>query len=266
ADARVLRDEEVVELARLGARIEEHYGAPQDVEWAIAGGETYVLQARPITTLDRPAPAEEEPGRDGEEGEGGGPTVLLRGLAASPGLATGRVRVLRSPQDGHRLERGEILVAPMTNPDWVPTIRRSAAVVTDGGGMTCHAAIVSRELGVPCVVGARTATTALRDGELVTVDGGQGVVYEGEVGAAAAATATAAAAPAPPPVVDGGEALATRIYVNLAMADNAEEVAARPGIDGVGLLRAEFMITDALGGVHPRELLRRGGRDEFLDR
>lgn len=281
ADARVLRDDEVVELARYGARIEEHYRAPQDVEWAIAGGETWILQARPITTLDHPG-RDEEPEAEGEAAGDGGPTVLLRGLAASPGVATGRVRVLRSPQDGHRLERGEILVAPMTKPDWVPTIRRAAAVVTDGGGMTCHAAIVSRELGVPCVVGARTATTTLRDGEVVTVDGGQGTVYEGEVSAAAVAAtttvaATAAAAPAryaaattaaaaPAPAVVGGEALATRIYVNLAMADNAEEVAARPGIDGVGLLRAEFMITDALGGVHPRELLRRGGRDEFLDR
>src|SRR5690606_25287530 len=98
-----------------------------------------------------------------------------------------RVRILSSPKDGHRLERGEVLVAPMTNPDWVPTIRRAAAVVTDGGGMTCHAAIVARELGVPCVVGARTATSQLRDGELVTVDGAEGVVYEGEVAAAAAA-------------------------------------------------------------------------------
>ena len=164
--------------------------------------------------------------------------MLLRGLAASPGVATGRVRVLRSPQDGHRLERGEILVAPMTKPDWVPTIRRAAAVVTDGGGMTCHAAIVSRELGVPCVVGARTATTTLRDGEVVTVDGGQGTVYEGEVSAAAvAATTTVAATRRPhwpdaaattprrrrPAVVGGGRW--PPIYVNLAMADNAEEVA-----------------------------------------
>jgi pyruvate,water dikinase len=129
--------------------------------------------------------------------------------------------------------------------------------------MTCHAAIVSRELGVPCVVGTRTATSTLRDGELVTVDGRRGTVYEGalaptpSVEAARTATGTPAAAPSV-------ETLATRIYVNLAMAEHADEVASMP-VDGVGLLRAEFMITDALGGVHPRELLARGGRAEFLD-
>jgi pyruvate,water dikinase len=174
------------------------------------------------------------------------------------------VRVLLQPKEGRRLEQGEVLVAPMTNPDWVPTIRRAAAVVTDGGGMTCHAAIVSRELGVPCVVGARTATTTLRDGELVTVDGAQGAVYEGEI-AQSRPPVTAPAQMSPTPVAGAVEPLATRIYVNLAMAEHAEEVAALP-VDGVGLLRAEFMLTDALVGVHPRELLARGERDEFLDR
>ncbi len=261
ADARVLRDEEVIELARLGMSVEAHYGGePQDVEWAMADGKTYLVQARPITTLtsslDASSPATPSDLSAYEP--------LLRGLAASPGLASGRVRVLRSPKEGRRLEQGEVLVAPMTNPDWVPTIRRASAVVTDGGGMTCHAAIVARELGVPCVVGARTATTLLRDGEMVTVDGAQGAVYEGEV--RPTATATAAAVAAVIPTAGGAvEALATRIYVNLALAEHADEVAALP-VDGVGLLRAEFMVTDALGGVHPRELLNHGGRGEFLDR
>jgi pyruvate,water dikinase len=156
--------------------------------------------------------------------------------------------------------RGEVLVAPMTNPDWVPTIRRAGALVTDGGGMTCHAAIVARELGVPCVVGTRTATSTLRDGEVVTVDGGRGHVYEGDV---SARTTLAPSAVVLAGTVEGVAPLATRIYVNLAMAEHAEEVAAQP-VDGVGLLRAEFMLTDALGGVHPRELLARGGHDEFL--
>ena len=254
AEARVLTDEEVLALAQLGLRVEAHYGEPQDVEWAMAGGQTYLVQSRPITTLatlgHAPVTASEGPGR-----------LLLRGLAASTGVASGLVRVLQSPKQGGALKRGEVLVAPMTNPDWVPTIRRAAAVVTDSGGMTCHAAIVSRELGVPCVVGARTATSVLRDGELVTVDGGRGVVLEGMV-ASAPIAARVAAAPATAAVT---EALATRIYVNLAMAEHAEEVAALPA-DGVGLLRAEFMLTDALGGVHPRRLLDTGGRAEFLDR
>jgi pyruvate,water dikinase len=256
AEARVLTDEEAVALARLGLQVEAHYGEPQDVEWALSGGRTYLVQSRPITTLGPPASAASP------TGEAAPSTPLIQGLAASSGIASGRVRVLQSPTEGRKLTAGEVLVAPMTNPDWVPTIRRAAAVITDGGGMTCHAAIVSRELGVPCVVGARTATTTLRDGEVVTVDGARGAVYEGDVTPrqpAVAAAAAPSAAPAAP------ESLATRIYVNLAMAEHAEEVAAQP-VDGVGLLRAEFLVTDALGGMHPRELLARGGREDFLSR
>ncbi|HEX2851435.1 MAG TPA: phosphoenolpyruvate synthase [Acidimicrobiales bacterium] len=254
AMARVLDDGEVLDLARLGLRIEEHYGEPQDVEWAIAGDGTFIVQSRPITTLG-PGPQ--------AVGE-----LLVAGLAAAPGVATGAVRVLRSPDEGARLAAGEILVAPMTNPDWVPTMRRAAAVVTDGGGMTCHAAIVCRELGVPAVVGTRYATTKLRDGEVVTVDGARGRVLEGRVerrvASATTAPAVAAAAAARLEMV-AEETLATKLYVNLAMAERAEEVAAMP-VDGVGLLRAEFMLTDALGGVHPRHMLATGGRADFAEK
>lgn len=259
ADARVLSDDEVLAVASLGLQVEEHYGEPQDTEWAYSAGRLWMLQSRPVTTLGGgPLPA------DGAAA--GGPpagTVLLRGLAAAPGRVSGRVRILQSPSEGSRLQSGEILVAPMTNPDWVPTMRRAAAVVTDGGGMTCHAAIVARELGVPAIVGARTATTALRDDELVTVDGAKGEVIEGADAAASAsaspAVVSAVSAPAAP------EPLATRLYVNLAIAERAADVAAQD-VDGVGLLRAEFMITDALGGLHPREMLARGQRDEFVER
>jgi pyruvate,water dikinase len=259
ADARVLSDDEVLAVAALGLQVEAHYGEPQDTEWAYSAGRLWMLQSRPVTTLGGgPLPA--------EGAAAGGPpagTVLLRGLAAAPGRVSGRVRILQSPSEGSRLQTGEILVAPMTNPDWVPTMRRAAAVVTDGGGMTCHAAIVARELGVPAIVGARTATTALRDDELVTVDGAKGEVIEGADAAASASASPAAvsvvAAPAAP------EPLATRLYVNLAIAERAADVAAQD-VDGVGLLRAEFMITDALGGLHPREMLARGQRDEFVDR
>lgn len=258
ADARVLSDDEVLTVASLGLQVEEHYGEPQDTEWAYSAGRLWMLQSRPVTTLGGgPLPA--------EGATAGGPpagTVLLRGLAAAPGRVSGRVRILQSPSEGSRLQSGEILVAPMTNPDWVPTMRRAAAVVTDGGGMTCHAAIVARELGVPAIVGARTATTALRDDELVTVDGAKGEVIEGADAAASAsaspAVVSAVSAPAAP------EPLATRLYVNLAIAERAADVAAQD-VDGVGLLRAEFMITDALGGLHPREMLARGQRDEFVD-
>ncbi len=252
---RVLTDEQLLEVARMGLAIEAHYGSPQDVEWAYSGGELYALQSRPITTL----PAEEHARGD----------VLLTGLGASPGVAGGRVRILSSPAEGSQLQNGEVLVAAMTSPDWVPTMRRAAALVTDGGGMTCHAAIVSRELRIPCIVGTREATRVLRNGEEVTVDGARGsVVFGGPRKAAPASTetatptvlATTTATPAP-----AAEALATRIYVNLAFADHAASAAAS-ACDGVGLLRAEFMITDALGGAHPRKLLAEGRRDEFVSK
>jgi pyruvate,water dikinase len=251
ARRRVCSDDEVLALARLGTRIESHYGAPQDVEWAMADGETFVVQSRPITTLA--AAPEPPPTSDGE--------ALLRGLGASPGRARGAVRILHAPEEGHALRDGEVLVAAMTTPDWVPVLRRASALVTDGGGMTCHAAIVSRELGVPCVVGTRRATEVLRDGDIVTVDGAEGTVVAG----ANAEPRAAVAAPAVSPAAVVVEPLATRLYVNLALADQAERVAAMP-VDGVGLLRAEFMITDALGGVHPRALLARGERDVFVDK
>ncbi len=252
---RVLSDEEILDLARLGARIEAHYGRPQDLEWALVGGKIYIVQSRPITTLA------DEPGGEVAATPG---AQLIRGLAASPGLAAGRVRVVRAVADGDALLAGEILVAEMTNPDWVPVLRRAAALVTDGGGMTCHAAIVSRELGVPCVVGTRTATQVLRDGEVVTVDGRRGTVSEGDNVAALTAPARAGGGDTErrEPGVST-EPLGTHLYVNLAMADHAERVAALP-VDGVGLLRAEFMVTDALGGRHPRDLLAHGGRSEFL--
>jgi pyruvate, water dikinase len=147
----------------------------------------------------------------------------------------------------------------MTNPDWVPTMRRAAAVVTDAGGVTCHAAIVARELQVPCVVGARKATQVLRDGELVTVDGTSGRVFAGRTPAARTQPPREPATPA----VGSIESLATRVYVNLAIPEHAEEVAALP-VDGVGLLRAEFMLTDALDGTHPRYLLDHGGDEKFI--
>ena len=164
-------DDEIIDLARLGLRVEAHYGEPQDIEWAMTDGEIYLVQSRPITTLGASSVA--EPAMDS--------SPLVTGLGAAPGVASGAVRVLHNPSEGSRLMKGEVLVAPMTNPDWVPTIRRAAAVVTDGGGMTCHAAIVARELGVPCIVGARTATTVLRDGEVVTVDGRRGTIRAGVI-------------------------------------------------------------------------------------
>jgi pyruvate,water dikinase len=259
---RVLSDAQIVELARLGMAAEAHYGSPQDTEWAIAHGTIYLVQSRPVTSVGGAASTRATAPAGAATGGG---AVLVRGLAASAGRASGPVRVLESPEQGESLLDGEVLVAPMTSPDWVPTMRRAAAIVTDGGGMTCHAAIVSRELGVPAVVGARQATAVLRDGEIVTVDGAEGTVTEGatvEAASAAIVRGRPAAGVAEAPAAPG--ALATRIYANLAFAEHAEEVASLP-VDGVGLLRAEFMVTDALKGVHPRALLRRGEEQTFVD-
>ena len=249
---RVLTDDEVVEVARLGLATEAHYGSPQDTEWAMAGGHTYLVQSRPVTAVGGGA-APSRGRRAGHAARAGPRGVRRAGLGRRCGCCS-------TPDQGDRLQAGEVLVAPMTSPDWVPTMRRAAALVTDGGGMTCHAAIVSRELGVPRVVGARNATTVLRDGELVTVDGAQGTVHRGRprrrvgrpiVGCGARTRGRQA--------VGGPGAAGHEALRNLAFAEHAEEVAALP-VDGVGLLRAEFMVTDALGGVHPRKLLSSAAR------
>jgi pyruvate, water dikinase len=255
AELPVLSEEEVREIAALGVRIEAHYGAPQDTEWAIDdAGVVWMLQSRPVTTAV------------GENVAGpatGGGRELVRGLGAAPGVAAGPVRVIRSREEAGKLAEGEILVTHMTAPDWVPLMRRAAAIVTDSGGMTCHAAIVSRELGLPCIVGTANATEVLRDGEEVTVDAGAGVVSEGiaapeELQAASAAAQDAA----------GTEAEAvteTKILVNLSEPSQLQRVA-KLDVDGVGLLRAELMVVEALGGVHPRALLERGEGQRFVER
>lgn len=253
AIAQVLGEPEVRSLAGLGKRDEEHYGAPQDAEWAIEKGTIYIVQTRPVTTLveraRRPAPAERE-------------RVLLHGLGASPGQASGLVRALSSPDEGDKLRPGEVLVTTMTAPDWVPIMRRAAAIITDAGGMTSHAAIVSRELGIPAIVGTREATKVLKDGTMVTVNAREGTVV---AGALPEARPVSPAEGPPPALAPAPPATATRLYVNLAEPELAEEVARQP-VDGVGLLRAEFMLLDALNNTHPRLLLQQGRGEEFVAR
>ena len=165
----VLSDDEVQELGELGRRIEGHYGRPQDTEWCFdSDGRAWMLQSRPVTSAGG-APM-------GAVGDG---EVLVRGLGAAPGTASGAVRVIKALDGAEALNDGEVLVTHMTAPDWVPLMRRAAAIVTDSGGMTCHAAIVSRELGIPCVVGTAEATERLRDGEIVTIDATNGEIREG---------------------------------------------------------------------------------------
>jgi len=250
----VLADDEILALAELGRRIEAHYAAPQDTEWAIdAGGKIWIVQSRPITAVGhRPAPSGMTPSAEQRE-------ILVRGLGAAPGCASGPVCVVNTSEDAARLRDGDVLVAPMTAPDWVPLMRRAAAVVTDSGGMTCHAAIVSRELGVPCLVGTRTATQALTDGQEVTVDTSVGVVIAG-----------LQPSPAGPPAVpvEGtpdteAPPTTTQILVNLSEPSQVESAAAL-AVDGVGLLRAELMLLEALDGQHPRLLIEHGRSEELV--
>jgi pyruvate,water dikinase len=254
AEQPVLSDEEVRSVAELGVRIEKHYGSAQDTEWAVdEAGTIWMLQSRPVTASGGKALDEPEHKRG---------AVLVRGLGAAPGIADGAVRVIGELAGADGLLDGEILVTHMTAPDWVPLMRKAAAIVTDSGGMTCHAAIVSRELGIPCVVGTAEATKLLRDGELVTVDAGEGIVTEGATAPAApsaAETANAAAA-APTAPVTG-----TKVLVNLSEPSQLERVASLP-VDGVGLLRAELMVVEALEGVHPRLLIEQGRSEQFVER
>jgi pyruvate,water dikinase len=244
-----LGDGQVRRIAELGCRIERHFGAPQDTEWAIDhDDEIWMLQSRPVTSA---LATELAPEHEGD--------VLVRGLGVAPGLASGAVRILASLSEAGTFEDGEVLVARMTAPDWVPLMRRAAAIATDSGGMTCHAAIVSRELGIPCIVGTQEATKKLRNGEIVTVDSTRGLVLAG------------AAAPAPPveqrSVVSPLQAptTGTSLLLNLSEPSQVARAAALP-VDGVGLLRAEMMVIEALDGVHPRLLLVEGREQEFVER
>lgn len=246
----VLSDEEVASIAALGIRIEARYGSVQDTEWAIDDdGEIWMLQSRPVTAAGGESAADS--GRRGKE--------LVRGLGAAPGVAAGAVRVISSLGDADRLAEDEVLVTHMTAPDWVPLMRKAVAIVTDSGGMTCHAAIVSRELGIPCVVGTAEATKVLRDGEVVTVDAGEGVVTAGALTRKRQKPAAASAAPAAAPVTG------TKVLVNLSEPSQLERAAALD-VDGVGLLRAELMVLEALAGVHPRQLIVEGREQRFVDR
>ncbi len=248
----VLSDEEVRQIAELGTRIEAHYGSAQDTEWAIdpAGG-IWMLQSRPVTAAGEQSLA--EPTAVGKE--------LVRGLGAAPGAASGRVRVIAERQDAGDLNEGDILVTHMTAPDWVPLMRKAAAIVTDSGGMTCHAAIVSRELGIPCVVGTANATEVLRDGEIVTVDAGEGVVTEG---ASAPKPQDGEASPLRAPATLAHVVTGTRILVNLSEPSQLKK-AANLDVDGVGLLRAELMVVEALEGVHPLKLIEEGRSERFIE-
>jgi pyruvate,water dikinase len=245
-----LADDEVVKLAEIARRLEQHYGVPQDIEWAKENAHFYLVQTRPVTTIRKVA--------EGKAVEETAP-VLLEGSPASPGVEAGPVKIVVDASEIGKVVKGDILVAEMTTPDFVPAMKRAAAIVTDRGGRTAHAAIVSRELGIPCVVGTGSATKVLRTEQIVTVDGARGRVYDGRAEASLAWAAKekeryAAAA---------SLKTRTRVYVNLAEPELAEVIAAR-NVDGVGLLRAEFIVAQI--GEHPRLAIDEGRSEEYIQK
>jgi pyruvate,water dikinase len=231
-DAQVLSDAEVAKLGMYGKIAENHYGIPQDVEWGIVKGTFYILQSRPITTIGS---KKENKSMSGQKSEA---KILLKGQGAAPGIASGKVVVIRDVKDTGSVREGDILVTKMTNPDMVPAMRKVAAIITDEGGMTCHAAIVSRELGTPAIVGTRNATNVLTNGQLITVDGEKGLIYEGLLPLAAPAPSGA-----PQRLVAQSSSIitATSVKVNVSIPEAAARAAAT-GADGVGLLRIEHLI------------------------
>ncbi|WP_405269850.1 phosphoenolpyruvate synthase [Methanobrevibacter sp.] len=246
---RVLSDEELIELTEMGKRIQKHYGEPMDTEWAFENGELFLLQARPITTLgDAVADDGDASSQLGE--------VLVRGLGASPGMASGKVKIVLDIDELDKIKDGDIMVTTMTTPDMVPAMRRASGIVTDEGGVTCHASIISRELGIPCVVGTGDATTTLKENTGVTLDGKKGLVFEG---------ITETKEEAAPQVVAGAAApiiTVTEVKANVSMPEAAEKAAAT-GADGVGLLRTEHLMLTA--GVHPYKFIMDGREDELIN-
>lgn len=249
---RVLSEEELAELTAMGKRIHEHYGSPQDTEWAINNGKVFMLQSRPVTTINTGNGAETGEGIE-EERE-----IVTKGLGASPGMASGAVKIISSTDELDKIEEGDILVTVMTTPDMVPAMKRADGIITDEGGVTCHAAIVSRELGIPCVVGTGNATSILDENEIVTLDGNKGTVYKGKIAESEKKQTTEEQ---PTMMAQAPIITVTEVKVNVSMPEAAEKAAAT-GADGVGLLRTEHMMLTS--GVHPKKFIIDGREDELI--
>ncbi len=252
-----MTDEQIRAIADLGVKIEQHYDEPMDIEWCIENGEIFIVQARPVTTIrETKTEVTEEEGAEVTE-----LNVLTKGMPASPGIASGKVRLIKDETELDKVKEGDILVTVMTTPDMVPAMRRANAIVTDEGGMTCHAAIVSRELQIPCIVGTTDATQVLSDNMEITVDADKGRVYEGKIKMKAeareevgVATVTASYAPV----------TATKVYMNLAVPSLGEKYSRLPS-DGVGLFRIELALTEDIG-EHPMNFVKEGREQEFIEK
>jgi pyruvate,water dikinase len=240
-----LTHNQLLELATLGQKLEKHYYFPQDSEWAIADKKVYIVQTRAITTTHTKKITETKISLP----------VILTGAPASPGITSGPVKIIHTPSDMGKILPGDIMVAPQTNPDYVPAMKKAAAIITEKGGRTSHAAIVSRELGTPAVVGAENATKILKNDMVVTVNGATGEIYKGGINKSELGNT-----PSSSPKYTK---TATKVYVNLAEPELAEKYATE-NVDGVGLLRAEFMMAGI--GTHPKKLIHDGKKQEFINK
>jgi pyruvate,water dikinase len=251
-----LTDAAIVRLAQYGVQIEDHYGTAQDIEWAIDKDDRmFILQARPETVYQ----AGGQEGEKREERQTMEQEILVRGLGVSPGQGSGETKIIVNVKDIGSFQDGQVLVTEMTTPDWVTAMKKASAIVTNLGGKTCHAAIVSRELRIPCIVGTENATKVLKDGETVTADGQRGLVFKGAI----VKKATEQPGIASLSVASAQPITATKVYVNLSVPEIADKVAQETNADGVGLLRAEHMMLEI--GKHPRLLIEEGGAQKMVD-
>ncbi len=243
-----ITDMQVLELARLGRKIETHYGRPQDIEWAIENDTIMIVQARAVTTF------KEEVQEAAEKSESIDAQILIKGETASKGVYSGPVQIINDPSELEKIKEGDVLVTNMTTPDMVPAMQRAGAIVTNEGGLTCHAAIVSREMGTPCIVGTEKATQVLKEGQIITVDASSGIVYEGKVELKHAEETLDLSA----------NDIQTKTHIK-AIVDmpKTAELAVKAGADGVGLARLEIIIAE--GGIHPAEFIRSGKVREYID-
>ena len=259
-NAPALTDEQILELAGYAKEIENHYGCYMDMEWSLdQNDKLWLVQARPETVWSQ---RKEDTMNTNNEEVNENRDVILKGLPASPGLATGKVRIIEDPKDIKEFKDGEILVTLMTSPDWVPAMKKASAIITNNGGMTCHAAIVSREMQIPCLVGTTSrgnaATNVLKYGQEITDDAKNGVVYDGLIKEAKPKKEHVCQ-----PAAEYFPPTATGVMMNLGDPDLAEKYSSLPA-DGIGLMREEFLWTTYIH-QHPLYLIETGHADRVVN-
>ena len=256
ANSQVLTDSQIIELSKIIKRIEDHYHFPQDIEWAREGVKLYIVQSRPITTLGKKI---EKPNFEEKLGK-----PLVKGLPASKGIASGPVKIVMDPSNIDKVKKGDVLVTKMTNPDFVPAMKIAAAIVTDEGGSTSHAAIVSREMEIPCIVGTGNATQVLKEGEIVTVDAVDGNVYPGTVEIKKEVNKKETTNKETNTNINASKIVTkTKVYMNLGVPFKIDDYKNLP-FDGIGLMRIEFIIASKIG-KHPNYMIEKGLSEEYIN-